>query len=776
MIMIEQCLYADRKDKIKEAMELLLDERKKFLCYSGEPGYGITAFFHRLEYLLQSTNNIICLSAELSENSKSVLHEIVKHLVIKKGDLYHAMQLFTDEHYGEQEQTLVKSIVLDLPYGETMSHLFFDQPAAQSIYTGYYSDILKQNFFELLKRGCIDKRIIIFIDNTQYIDNNSISDIIALLKHHEVTIVLSRTENSSTLEKLLLEIYGHTSCDEVANLDFPEPPIECVTEICKNNGRVLTVREAELLIHKTNGDMRKIICSAKHETFDCLDYRDLLSTEILNLMHIIQEVSFSGITAMIENSPTCCFVEETKIRSTLQMLKQRGFLNSFYRIDREEIFRARMRGENQAVWDSLMQNPADNLIYQDIVYRYVSSMEKHSFEELKLLFELSQKVDEHKRSYWGKKLLMESLKCGTLIQVDWIQAVRELPDDENQFLCAISLFKICKYQGAYQILKSLWPRIASIRDAKILYALTLNRCRMHEDANRLLWELIDSSTQTDEKTMLLAISISNYIHWGNENLAKKILSDYEADVIHSKMYGYFLRNAATLFQGNHALQYWEKALHAFQHAADEYGKITTVVNMARVYIQTGKIVFARGQLEDAYEKLLPYGVEQLHIVLNNLGVACIACDDIPNARKHLRVARLIAKSIMPRTYITINDCCAMLARGEKTQAFEALIEMKKEIDDHNKHHLPRLRRRFYLALSGLLCIMGKYEKSLEALDIAEQLFSPENFAATRSRIRKKCISNIPPEILDWKEYFPYAFLEYWITNPLSVMSHDALPC
>ena len=90
-----------------------------------------------------------------------------------------------------------------------------------------------------------------------------------------------------------------------------------------------------------------------------------------------------------------------------------------------------------------------------------------------------------------------------------------------------------------------------------------------------------------KKAVLLSITISNCIHSGNEDKARQIVLDYEAELIKSKLYGYFLRNSATLFQGETANSYWEKSITAFQSASDKYGELTTVVNMSRVLIRSG---------------------------------------------------------------------------------------------------------------------------------------------------------------------------------------------
>lgn len=308
------------------------------------------------------------------------------------------------------------------------------------------------------------------------------------------------------------------------------------------------------------------------------------------------------------------------------------------------------------------------------------------------------------------------------------------------------------------------------RDVKILLALTLNRCRKHRAADQLLWTLIKSGHDIDEKAVLLSITISNCIHSGNEDKARQIVLDYEAELIKSKLYGYFLRNSATLFQGETANSYWEKSITAFQSASDKYGELTTVVNMSRVLIRSGNLAEAKSRMKRAYDGLLPYGIEQLHIAANNLGIVYISCGDFLSAKRYLRIARLIAKSLMPQVYISINNCCILLEHGKQEEALAELLKYNFAVDESN---IPRLKSRYYLALAGLHCILGHFHESLDALAVSNK-YSAGNFSALRDRISGRCKGKILTPLSNWRDCFSPAFLEYWIANPLSIMSKDVL--
>lgn len=764
-----QALFADRKSNVDELYTLLFQEHKRFLCYRAVSGYGITAFFHRLCYLLQSTDSVVCLFAELSDNCRSPLHEILKKIVLKNGNLYHMLQCFTDERYGEDEEPLLKSMILDLPaLGETMANLLFNKRTALPIYSGYYSDAMKQFFFEMVKEKLSDKKVLIFIDNAQFIDNESVYDILALYQSSHVAVVLSQSEESQTLEKLLMEVSFRGDIDF---LDFPEPPIACVKEIFAHNNQETSDGEAINLIRRTNGNIRKIIFEAKYPSSQNIGQVGSLPNEILSLLYTLQgNVCLSDLLSMLKESPTCSMYTAQEVQRTIHTLKYKGLISSFLQMDGQEIVRVRIRRENQTVWDSIISNPADKLIYQDIVYRYLAQMTTHTLDELKNLFTLSKSVASQYEAFWGKALLIESLQRGTPIQMEWVEVVKETAIPKERFLCALCTFRMWKYKETLEILATLWPQMKESRDVEILLALTLNRCRKHCAADQLLWALIKSSHDIDEKTILLSIAVSNCVHSGHEDQGRQIVLDYETELSQSKVYGYFLRNSATLFQGETARSYWEKSITAFQRVGDEYGELTTMVNMSRVHIRRGDFAYAKSCMNRAYDGLMPYGIEQLHIAANNLGIAYISCGELMNAKHYLRIAKLIAKSLMPQVYITINECCILLESGQREEALKALLEYASAIDSSN---IPRLKSRYYLALAGVYCMLGHFHESLEALKISNQ-YSSGSFLALRNRIVARCDKEISAPPNKWRDYFSPAFLEYWIANPLSIMSKEVL--
>ncbi len=759
--------YADRKTDVNMAISLLMSETEKFICYRSEHGYGVTAFFHRICYLMKSTKSIVCLYSELSDNVRSPVHEVCKKVVIKNEALYQNLQMYADDNYGEYSQTLFESVAQDLPsIGNTVAH-FLEEPKSLPIYSGYYPDILKQFFFELIKKELSDKTVILFIDNVQNIDNSSLYDVLALADINNVKVVMSQTGNSNLLEKLLLELQIKSN---LRYIDFSKPSIECIEELWKSQNRKISKTNAQLLIHQTNGNIRKIVYFAIYGKEPIVDRHNMIANEILMFFRILQgPASFNDILTMIHDSPTCNFVECTVIKQTIDDLVQNGYLSCVLNLEGGERYSSRIRNENQLRWNSLILNDADALIYQDIVYRYLYSKKFRTIDDLVKLYELSSIVAPDQRAFFGKKLLIESLKLGYTISIEWIDSAKTLLDSETQFLCALCLYKKLKYKDALNVLEKVWNKIQDDRDAQILYAFLLNRCRQHKEADKIIWSLISSSSNINEKAVLLSVAVSNCIHGGNEDKARHIVEEYYQSISNSSQYGYFLRNSATLYQDDIAKEKWKDALKVFEQTNDEYGKLTTYANMARVYIRQGDIHYAKSYLEEAYNGLMPYGIEQLHIVTNNLSVAYLYCGDISNAKKFIRMAKVVAKSIMPLTYVSINESLIMLEEKHPEKALDNLIKLQKEVDASNLH---RLKGRYYLALAGLFCLQKDFSNALNALDCAENFTS--SFLKLKECIRNCCVEEIIPSIHDYRRYYAPAYLEYWIANPISIMSGKSL--
>lgn len=766
---MNQIAYSDRREEVNQVIQLLLTERKKCILFRGTTGSGISAFLHRLIFLIQTTPNLVCFLSELSETSRSPVQSIIKNIIVNNGELLQSMQMYTDRMYGEREGNIIKGILEDTPYiGNTLSNIYFRDPKSLPLYTGHYSDITRHVFFTLVKEELSKKRIILLVDNAQYLDNDSIYDLLSILENPNSSILLAASEMTPLLNRLILDIEIQ---HEIVTFDFPLPSALLVQDVWANHNRYISTETANQLVHHVNGDIRKIIYCAKYGELPDMKYLGFLAHDILSILYILKgNIEFHSLCDMIKETPNFVESDANTLENTLHNLEVSGYIAVIHEMNHKKRYSARIRPDNRDVWDSLLVDTVDTLIYEDVVYKYLSKKSNLDLFELTRLFDLSCEIYPHAKLKWGKQLVLECLKNGYPLNDSWIQAIIGSKTLDNLFLGAICQFIRWNFQGSMQIMSQIWPEISDKRDGAILYALTLNRCRKHTEAQEVLYRLLESSKNSDEKGLLLSVIISNTVHLGREKEAQKIFWDNKENICNSKTYGYFLRNSATLFTGETADLCWNSALAFFREKRDEYGEYTTMANMARNYVKKGQLPFAKEVLAKAYHGLLSYGKERLHIVANNLGVVCALSKDSVNAKRYLYTAQLIAQSIMPRTYIAINQCRFLLIENKPDEALDILLSFMNDI---NKSNIPRLKYRYHLAVAGIYCILEEHEHALSTLLVAEK-YANNSFTKLRKKIREFCTKKRTGMIQNWESFYPPAFLEYWIDNPISLLSDNFL--
>ena len=327
------------------------------------------------------------------------------------------------------------------------------------------------------------------------------------------------------------------------------------------------------------------------------------------------------------------------------------------------------------------------------------------------------------------------------------------------------------YKLAKNILYDLHGQYPSNREIRKLYAVCLNRCRIHKQAESLLTELINTCNDKNEKVILLSYLIINYIHDNQENIAKKVFIDNYAasDLSQSRYWGYFLRNSATLFDNSKAIDLWNEAVDSFKNCDDKFGEYTTICNMARYYMKND-IQFARKKLLFAFEEIMKYGPEKLNIVANNLGIVSLFSNNENDAKKYLNVAIQFSKTVMPKAYATMNMSCLLISQNKGEEAKELMKNLEDEIYHSN---LPRLKVKFDLTMSSINYVLRNYEKAKKHLVLAAK--ATTKFKKTIEELQFRIDRKIVYHKNDWKDIFSPCFLEYWFIDPLIVISDKSLP-
>ena len=543
--------YVNRKTEQKEAITDLLSSEAKILLYQCNSGYGITAFFERLQYVLQSTDGIVIFNTELSDDKRDPIHQIVKNLTASDSNWTQTMQSLADDVYGEHEDSMLKGALKGLPYVGEFFAALADTQKALPIYTGFYADRLKELFFNLIRDELHDKSIYIFIDNIQFIGTSSICEIISLLQMQNIKLVLSYTGIADAADKLLLEI--ECSFYRLCRKLFGMPDESHIIELGEVLHSVVTPQKAKDILFHSNGNIRKIIYEIKKgSAFE--NANQSVMKVMLSILWVCKTPLYADeLFSMVSISHVGILTTDNACVDALRCLEARGFLYTALTLDRKKQVFPLFDATTNTIWDNLRSDLADMLVSKSLVLRYLlNARENLPFDRKRLGFSLARELREP-LAFWCRQLVVEALQIGCPIESEWLEGYAP-EGTADQFIYAIALYKNFMYTKAKEILESLCRQSFKDRNVKLLYAYkylqlslsitrsimpkayaTINLCGYHlarkeyDIARNLLLHLRDKVMATNlhrlKARFSLAYAAVNYI-CDNAAEAKEYLSEH----------------------------------------------------------------------------------------------------------------------------------------------------------------------------------------------------------------------------------------------------------
>ena len=142
-----------------------------------------------------------------------------------------------------------------------------------------------------------------------------------------------------------------------------------------------------------------------------------------------------------------------------------------------------------------------------------------------------------------------------------------------------------------------------------------------------------------------------------------------------------------------------------------FGYYSTIINMASYFVNNKSSEYAISQMLMAFEGLLPFNANQLHLAANNLGVCYLYDNNYIQAIKYFKLAIENAKTIMPIAYASINLSNVYLKIGDYQEAYVCIQNMHNQIVSSN---LPRLKARFYLHTAVIEYVKGNNQNVRKA--------------------------------------------------------------
>lgn len=761
--MVMQEAYKNRKKEINDVINFIFSADSQVLLYESLKGVGNTAFISRIIYTLQTTPSVQLFSAELSLDTKNPIYAITNGLSSKNNQLYQQLQMFTDQEYGTYEVPLLSSFIKDISQSDTLAALF--QPkAALPIYAGFYPSRLKEIFFGLADEITKTKTLVVFIDNIQFMDNESVYELQALLNNPKIKIVCIKSDSGENFEKFYLETkYKYTYTE----LSFPLPNVSYVKKLAEIYHRNMSDEEANMILFKSNGNIRKILFHMREPLRT--ESMDSVKLQILKILYLYNDfITSKTLLKILNASPYKKVFPNESVPTLLNTLEKEGFLKTLIDFD----------GRNKSYRIDSAYTPqidiADRLIISKTLLRYYEQSEELSYQHLLQAWNFAALLNERRSSQkFAVSIIRNALQLGYPVDEDIILTVQIINDDHIQLLLAIFFFCNARYRQAKTILEKFVSDNTN-HAINVIYAITLNRCREHQAAQKQLWNLIHTSDNVDELAILISFLISNYVHSGKLNDAINVYQTFNDKLKSSKKYPYFLRNAATIFEPSKAGQLRNTAKYIFEENGDLFGYYSTIINLTAYNLKNTSISYALSQALMAFEGLQQFGASQIHLAANNLGVCYLMNNNYVEAIKYLTLSIEIAKSIMPIGYATFNLAAMYLKTGETQIAYELVTNLRHQVLSSS---LPRLKGKFYLSMAAIEYVRGNYKvsRNFTQLAIRESNFAPDTkpFKVV-SFLEKKCNESCSYDSEQWNELYTPCFLEYWTINSVDILTDELL--
>lgn len=762
---MENLAYKNHDVEINELINLLLENKTQIILYNSHEGYGNTAFIQRVMYLLHVTQKYQILHAELSLSEQNPLHEVTKNIVCKKGKLYQRLQFFSDKQNCRQDvPVILMSMIKDITRSETLAALVAPQESIP-IYAGFYQDRLKQNFFELVHIITKQQRLLFFVDNVQFMDNDSLYELQALLQNSQVTLILFKSGNGIFFDKFYDEVKYKFSEIEI---NFPEPDIIYVQKLATLYNKTLSEYEAVSILSESKKNVRKILCNIrKPETSNS---KLMLEDQILKIITLYNDyITPQDLIQICRYTPYDGVITEAEISECIKSIEDKGLLQSITVLETREVkYRA-------VSFDNVSIDIADRIIINRALSEYYNHCEYLDYKHLCHAWNLNSSLNlANRNNRFTEKILLYALKMGYKIPDEIIQYAKQQKNIKIQILSATFLFCNANYGQAKTILEDILIHNTH-RSLKVMYAISLNRCREHELAELELSNLITSSQSIDEKTILISFLISNHIHSRRLNDAKILYKKYSNELKASKKYPYFLRNAATIFDAMTAYNLRNTALKYFKESNDSFGYYSTIINMTGYFLKHKTTGYTISIIQKAFNELQQYNASQIHLAANNLGVCYLFAHDNLNALKYLSLCFGKARSIMPKGYAAINISAIFLHEKQYDKSHMYLDMVSDEIRNSK---LARLKSHYYLQCALLEYADGNLSQANAAIintnKYCSSTESQKSYTAV-SLIKHNIENNISYTGEMFSALFVPCFLEYWTINSIDALSEDFLP-
>lgn len=718
---------------------------------------GITSFLkERLLFDLQNENTYpIYINASIRSSFSDLLIE----QILKDMELHSLLQHCFDESYGTKNTT---SVFQDIPYiGNTLS-LFLSAKNAPPIYTGNFNSAVEEvltTFFEK-----IQKKFVIIIDEAQNITEDSYSAITDLIEYSNITFVFAITEDNINFLKLknLISLKGFSNCET----PFCPPNTYLVMELGKVFDKIVPQKQAIKLIESTNCNIHKIV-----ETFLESDVKGSFDCWELSVISILKTFALSlkksDLFEIIKLCPLYSSNYQLSFNKTIHSLLSKCIISEYG----EYVELCSLK--HPTVLD-ICNTYTEQILYKKIILSYYNSKNDKvllSKSLLVFLYNIALELEDSSRIAYARIILKTNLLDGTYISNSVISNANL--DISNMKDCILASIVYARKRDYLKALNWLEKADISVdENLKAFYGILLNRVRRHEEAEGILIESLESVKQLEYKVVVSSYLISNYIHQEKLSAAQKVFQLLLDNYRDSSNIGYLIRNATSAFAG-YRNEMYDNAMKAFLSSNDMFGYYTTMCNKATSMLSANAET-SRSMLYEAYNHLKMYGENITHIIMNNLGIANLLCNEFEEAKKCFCIVIANESCDMPQIFAKINLACCNVIAGKSDVGLKELRDLERIVE---AHPLDRVRQKYYINRLFVEYFTNQpitndlIKKAQNHLD----RYSPEKTLAIISfyqknlRSSKRNITNYA-----WRRLFLPCNLAYWFIDPLKIFPKSFL--
>lgn len=733
-------MYIDRHEEFK-IIEQFIEDDVKVIFIETVACSGFTSFIDtRFE-------NYKKYHVKYHEDRKMNLGEMIFQEMTTE-DLA-IMQEIADSKYGEYDKKLLSVMAEGIipHFGGLLSNLNEGKktrPVYDLNYNLFYSLIPA-----LLEKISQNKKIGIFIDGAQYLSEMDYKLLKEIADVQNCYVIIGFT--APICEYYKLKFCLKNCKKEYTTFNITEDLVVLFANVYRKE--TISKSDAKKIIEMCNHNIYKI-CDYFSNKNDCSNI-DTIDKAVLNICNIMLDgiTEYQIIKIMMLDVNNIC--DEEFCRASIGKLKQLGYL-------KEECGRIYLVGVSNFIYSQ--ENHVNKLYYKKIVYEYFSSIETPTIQEIELCYILSKELLYlSENSNWSKKLVLEKLRLGLLVDTD---LVNDLEKQGNSELLILLYTYQKNYKKAFKIIKKLKKEKKLTNDFKKLYGIILNRCRFHTKAEK---RLIKSLKKDPQNFILKAYLVSNYVHQDKLEDAERIYK--KKKIIHNNTeVAYFYRNSGAIYWED--LTSLENAIEIFKNCDDLFGLYSSKCNLLTRKMVLNPSNDYLGSFKKLESSLSVYGYDNMYILYNNMGIAALYADDIPLATMCFQLADTFSSTSMSHLFVTINSACMYLKQGK---ILDAKITIDSIESDVAVVGVNRVAQKYYINKAMIYFANNLLDDKilqccLDNLDRYIPLYTTEKV----SNYRQKLIQGEKYNNNDWTTYFCPCYLEYWYINPLKIFSTKSI--